>query len=421
MTRMHVAVLDEEIPFPLTSGKRIRSFQLLTRLAHDFRITLIVHRQQESGEQSLAEQAMADAGISVRVVDYRVPSKTGVSVYARVFANLFSPLPYSVSSHATSAMASVIKELGEQDPPDLWHAEWTPYARLLANRPEPWVVMAHNVESLIWQRLSEVETNPLKRWVLRDQWRKYHHFERWAYQKAHRAIAVSGEDARLMSTQFQVAHPEVVENGVDIHRFQPVEARDRDPFKILFLGSLDWRANTDGVRWMLETIWPSVREQESRAVLQIVGRKPSAELRKLIEQTPGCELHADVPDVRPFLEQAGMMAVPLRVGGGSRLKILEALATALPVISTQVGAEGLRIRHQEHLTIADDPRDFAEAILDTTAYHQLACRGAYRGRLLVEREYDWNQLALKLARIWNSQHFEVVNQMEESSNATSIH
>lgn len=413
MSRAHIAVLDEELPFPLTSGKRIRTFNLLSRLAAGHRITLLTHRQADPDEQAPAEQAMAEAGMAVRVVDRVVPPKSGVGFYARLFANQFSPLPYSVATHASPAMAGAITQLARQDPPDLWHAEWTPYARLLARRPEPWVVMAHNVESLIWQRSSEVETNPVKKWVLREQWRKFERFETWAYGSATRAVAVSADDARLMAARFGTADADVVDNGVDTRHFQPVEARDRDPFRILFLGSLDWRPNLDGVRWMLETIWPQVREQESRAVFQVVGRKPPRDLQTLIERTPGVELHADVPDVRPYLEQAGMMAVPLRIGGGSRLKILEALATALPVVTTRVGAEGLRLRHQEHLTVADDPTAFADAILDTTAYHQLACRMAQRGRMTVEREYDWDTLAERMARIWREcagvEHQEMVD------------
>lgn len=400
MLRPHIAVLDEEIPFPLTSGKRLRTFHLLSRLSQEFRITFVTHRQVEPSEQRIAEEAMRDAGIAVRVVDWAIPAKSGLKFYGRLLANQFSSLPYSVATHASSAMAREIQKLVREDRPDLWHAEWTPYARLLAVVKEPWVVMAHNVESLIWQRSAEVETQPFKKWVLSEQWRKFERFETWACRSASKTITVSNEDAKLMAERFGVGNTEVVDNGVDTKHIRPAEARDRDPFKVLFLGSLDWRPNLDGVRWMLEKIWPEVRRQESRAMFQVVGRKPPRDLQAVIEKTPGVELHADVPDVRPFLESAGMMAVPLRIGGGSRLKILEALAAALPVITTTVGVEGLRLRHQEHVTIADKPNDFAEAILDTTAYHQLACRMASRGRMTVEREYDWEMLAARLGGIW---------------------
>lgn len=411
MVRKHIVVVDEEIPFPLTSGKRIRTYQLLVRLADEFRLTLLVHQQQEPAEQAMAEEAMAEAGIHVRVVNHRVPAKSGLGLYARVFANLFSPLPYSVATHATKAMARAIDEIAQQDPPDLWHAEWTPYARLLAKRPEPWVVMAHNVESLIWERSAAVERHPIKRWLLRDQWKKYTEFERWIYQKTTRAIAVSAADEQLMQTQFGAERTAVVDNGVDTAHYQPQIARDRDPFRLLFLGSLDWRPNIDGVRWMLEAVWPLVRQQEVRATFQVVGRKPTAELRELIARSPGVELHADVPDVRPFLDHAGMMVVPLRIGGGSRLKILEALATALPVVTTRVGVEGLRLKHQQHLLIADEPMAMADAIFDTMAYYPLACHRASHGRHVIAREYDWGQLAKKLATIWH----ECANQVPQEA------
>jgi len=400
LTRLHVAILDEELPYPLTSGKRIRSFNLLTRLAKSHRVTYIAHRNADLDEVQTAAEALREHDIFPLVVDYQLPPKAGIGFYARLLRNVFSPLPYSVTTHSSHAMQRAIDRLVAADPPDLWHCEWTPYAQALRGRPGRWTVMAHNVESVIWQRMAEAEGNPLKRWFIRQQWKKFEQFETWAYRAATRTIAVSREDAERIERDFGAQAVDVVDNGVDTSYFTPDESVPRNPYRILFLGSLDWRPNLDAVRLLLDEIFPRVLAAEPRASLSLVGRKPPDRLHVEISKRPGVELHADVADVRPFLHRAGMLAVPLRIGGGSRLKILEALATGLPVITTGVGVEGLRLTHTEHCTVADGAEAFAVALLEAMRTPYLVREQATAGRARVLAEYDWSGLADRLDRVW---------------------
>jgi len=402
MSRLHVAVLDEELPFPLTSGKRIRTYNLLSRLAERHRITYLCHRNPDQDEAAQAEEALNDLGIRTIVVDRRVPAKRGISFAARLAANLLSPLPYSVATHESTQLRQAAAQLSFDDPPDLWHCEWTPYAQTLRQPlgPAPRVTMAHNVESLIWQRLWETETHPLKRWYIRKQFRKFERFERWAYSTFDCSIAVSEEDARLIRDRFGGKLVEVVDNGVDTAFFEPTAPNQRDPKRILFLGSLDWRPNLDAVKQLIEEIFPSVRAGEPGATLAIVGRKPPEWLHQCAKGQPGIEIHADVPDVRPFLAKAGLLAVPLRIGGGSRLKILEALAAGLPVVTTHIGAEGLHLEPQRHLSVANLPSEMARAILELMRYPEAAQCQTLRGRARILERYDWNGLADRLDDIW---------------------
>lgn len=400
MARLHVAVLDEELPFPLTSGKRIRSFHLLTRLAKSHRVTYVAHRNADSEEERLAAKVLREHDIVPVVVDYRVPPKSGVGFYGRLLGNLFSPLPYSVATHASRAMEIAIGKLAANDPPDMWHCEWTPYAQAMRGRPGRWVVMAHNVESVIWRRMAEAEANPLKSWFIRQQWKKFEAFERWAYSAATRTVAVSREDADRIEKQFGARDVAVVDNGVDTGFFKPDPDAVGDPHRVLFLGSLDWRPNQDAVRLLLDAIFPKVRTAEPRATLAVVGRKPPEWLRESVNRSPGVELHGDVPDVRPFLHSAGALAVPLRIGGGSRLKILEALTAGLPVVTTTVGVEGLRLAAGEHCTVADGVDTFAGALLDAVRRPGAAREQAARGRKRVLAEYDWDRLAGQLDQVW---------------------
>jgi polysaccharide biosynthesis protein PslH len=397
---MHVAIVDEELPYPLNSGKRIRTFQLVSRLARRHRITYICHRNADPREAMQAHSVLRDVGIETVVVDRSIPLKSGPFFFARLAGNLLSPLPYSVASHSSRTLRRAVLNLQSRTVVDLWQAEWTPYAaffRVLGNARR--LIMAHNVESQIWHRYYENETNLAKRWYIGHQWRKFERFERQAFHQVDRVVAVSPEDAASIREHFGVRYVDVVDNGVDTEYFQPLYS-GRVPGRILFLGSLDWRPNLDAVEQLLSRIFPAVRAQDPAARLFLVGRNPPDSLRQRVATTPGLELHADVPDVRPFLAQAAVMVVPLRIGGGSRLKILEAMAAGTPVVSTRIGAEGLKVEHGTHLTVVDGDDQMAGSIVGVLRNSAGAEAKARNARRLVEDRYCWETLAERLDQIW---------------------
>jgi glycosyltransferase involved in cell wall biosynthesis len=405
MRRPHVAVLDEELPYPLTSGKRIRTLNLLRHLAGRYRITYVARRNADADEVAPALRLFKDFGITAMIAAPPVPPKAGLGFYGRLAGNLFAPLPYSVATHAGADFRRAVNDLAARDSVDLWHCEWTPYAAALrdlraADAGLRWLVMAHNVESVIWHRYTETERQPLKRWYIRRQWRKWERFERTTASAASCTVAVSPDDARLFHCDFAARRVAVVDNGVDTTFFRPMPEVPRDPHRAVFVGSLDWRPNLDAVDILLNAIWPKVATAKPYAALSIVGRKPPDALRRRVEQMPGVELHADVPDVRPHLARSGLLAVPLRVGGGSRLKILEALATGLPVVSTRIGAEGLLLQPGIHLDVVSDVDRMADAILAAMNDPHRAQAQADAGRLRVLERYDWRPLAEKLADVW---------------------
>jgi len=407
MRSLRIAVLDEELPYPLTSGKRIRTFNLLARLAERHRITILCHRNAEPGEAEKALKVLQKLGIDTIMVPRVVPRKDGAAFYARLAGNLLSPLPFSVTTHTSPELVTAVQEFAAQNPVDVWHCEWTPYAQVLRRalgkrlRRVPWVVMAHNVESLIWKRYTETEENSVKRWYVRRQWAKFEKFERWAFAHAMWTVAVSEEDAALIrDTLDGTEQTEVVDNGVDTEFFRPQREVERDPYRMVFLGSLDWRPNQDGVRLLFDSIFPAVKAAEPRASLAIVGRNPPDWLRELAAPLPGVQVYGNVPDVRPFLATCGLTVVPLRVGGGSRLKILESLAMGTPVVSTRVGAEGLRLEAGEHLAVTADESGMADAILEMMGNPDAALDRADEAQRFVLREYDWAPLAEKLEEVW---------------------
>ncbi len=396
--QLHVVMIDEELPYPPVSGKRIRTLNLTRRLAERHRITYVCHRNSDPDEARLAADHFARLGIRTVVVDRAVPPRRGLGFYARLAANLFSSLPYSVSSHTSRPLCEALARLARQEAVDLWHVEWTPYAQALAGLPGRRLVMAHNVESVIWQRYHQTESNPLKRWYIGRQWQKYLRFERQALAAANLTVAVSELDADRFRHDLGVAGVDVVDNGVDTGYFQPA-GTPREPGTLLFLGSLEWRPNLDGARQLLEHVFPAVRRQVPDARLLLVGRNPPDWLCRAAA-APGVELHGNVPDVRPFLARAAVLVVPLRVGGGSRLKILEALATGTPVASTRVGAEGLALAAGRHLEVSEDIEGLAGSIVRLLGDPERARRQAEAGRAQVLSCYDWDRLAGRLEQLW---------------------
>jgi glycosyltransferase involved in cell wall biosynthesis len=394
---LNVAIVASELPYPLTAGNRIRTLNLALRLAARHRITIIAQRNDESAE---AMPFLREHGIETVLVDRVIPAKSGVGFYARLAMNLASPVPYSVASHSSLALRQAVRSHARWHRVDVWQIEAIMLTDALADLGRvPRVLITHNVESLIWQRYHENETRPLRRWYIKQQWRKFERFERRAFAAATRVVAVSEQDASLIRDRFGGRAVDVVDNGIDRRYYEAVRP-DPDPATILFLGSLDWRPNLDAVDLLLGRIFPAVRAAEPTARLFLVGRRPPPALIQRARQTPGVQLHADVPDVRPFLARGGVMVVPLRIGGGSRLKILEAAAAGLPVISTHVGAEGLEIVPGQHYIAADEPERLAEALVACIRDPRLARAMAQRSRALVLDRYDWDALAERLERVW---------------------
>jgi glycosyltransferase involved in cell wall biosynthesis len=398
---MDVAVVDGDVPYPASNGKRLRTLNLMLRLARRHRVTYITRCHGGPCEAERAGAFLRGRGVEPVLVDEPAPRKSGVGFYARLAANLLSPLPYSAAAFDSPRLRQAVQEHEARRKVDLWQFEWAPFMAMLR---EPGrarrLLMAPNVDSLLWQRHYETERRPLHRWYAGLQWRKFQRYERRMFAFADRVVTVSDADAAVARDRFGLARVEVVDNGVDLEYYGAARG-ERKPHQVLFLGSLDWRPNLDAVRLLLDDIFPAVVRQAPAARLCVVGRAPPAWLAERMRSLPWAELHADVPDVRPFLAESGVMAVPLRIGGGSRLKILEALACGLPVVSTRVGAEGLHLQDGRDLTLAE-PAEAAAALVECIRSPARARELAENGRRVVRQRYDWDVLADKLEAVWES-------------------
>ena len=398
---MKVAIVNEGLAYPPTAGNWLRTLNLMLPLAARHDITYVCRGTRDAKANANAKAFYAERGIRALISrDHPAPNR-GVKFYGRLAANLFSPYPYSIAAHRSAQVRRTIRDLAATEAIDLWQFETISYADTLAGTSSRTLVMAHNVESLIWKRLHETEASAPKRWYIGHQWRKYERFEARVLRAADCVVAVSAEDAALMRHRFGVRQTAVVDNGVDIAHFDGgATPAARDARQVLFLGSLEWRPNLDSVDRLLGEIMPAVRATEPGARLCIVGRNPPASLVRRVRDEPQVELHADVPDVRPWLARAGMLAVPLRIGGGSRLKILEAAAAGLPVVSTRIGCEGLTFVADRDLRVVESTSEMAAAIVALMRRPEDGAALARNARSVVDAYYDWSRLANRLEAVW---------------------
>ncbi len=248
----------------------------------------------------------------------------------------------------------------------------------------------HNVEAVIWERHAEQGRTPLHRWYFGLQARRMAAYEGQVCRTVRNVIAVSESDAHLMRTRYQVSKVSHVPTGVDIDFFRPTSSAPSRA-DLVFIGSMDWMPNIDGIQWFTDEIWPLILQQRPQTTLAIVGRKPVPAIQQLANR-PNITVTGTVPDVRPWLHGAGLSIVPLRIGGGTRLKIYESMAARVPVVSTTIGAEGLDHTAGENILIADSPQSFAQSSVSLLENKNLARALSEAAFRLVDENYSWQAI-----------------------------
>ncbi|HVP40129.1 MAG TPA: glycosyltransferase family 4 protein [Candidatus Saccharimonadales bacterium] len=393
---MRVLVLDEWLPVPPDSGKRLRSYELLRRLAGRHQLTWLAPARP--GPAAAAARARMEAdGFRVETVDLAVPGRGDAAFYLRAAASLFSREPYVVSRYHSARLTRRLEELHRAGPFDLLHVEWTPLA---ANLPRgwdrPWLGDAHNPEWRNWERHARVARAPHLRAFYALEARRMARYERATFRAAGLVLAVSEPEQREIEALGGRAR--CVDNGVDLERLRPGGGPEAPA--LLFTGALDWEANLDAVAHFTADLWPAVRAACPQLRFQVVGARPAPGWQARTAACPGVEVHATVPDIRPYFERAAVVVVPLRVGGGTRLKILEALAMEKAVVSTGVGAEGLALVEGEDYLRAETPAEWAAAVSRLMRDPALRRRLGASGRRRIEGRYGWDTLAAAVERAW---------------------
>lgn len=383
--------------WPANSGGRLRSYHILNELARQHEVTIVTTRRPDEDPRVLdAQLAHCEQIIQVPIDAPKHGSPGFIKALAQSW---FSELPVDLYKYRIPAMRREVGKLLRQGNFDVCIAD---FLTGMPNVPEgivgpdgapvPVVLFTHNVEHMIWQRLCTNERNPIKRLLLAIEWRKMRRYERLACQRADLTLTVSDTDKQLFEQMAPGLTAHAIPTGVDIDFFQPGAADAERPTQIVFSGSMDWFPNEDGMLWFIESMLPHIRARQGGIGVTIVGRNPSAKLRRIAEEN-GVHVTGTVDDVRPSVIEAAVYIVPLRVGGGTRLKIFEALAMGKAIVSTTVGAEGLPLEDGKHLVLADTPEAFARQVLQLIDDPELRARLGRAGRELVQARYSWQRVA----------------------------
>jgi glycosyltransferase involved in cell wall biosynthesis len=372
-----ILFLHKQILFPHDTGGKIRALNVLRHLARWHEVTYLCNLRR--GEERYLPEMRA-LNLRVEAVPGEAAPRGGARFYAGIAANLLSDRPFSIARNYDRAVRRRLARLLAEDHYDVLICD-CPQMALHARglRADANILFQHNVEAQILRRHAESSTGRLKSAYMRSQWRRMERFERDCGRWFDAVIAVSEPDRDAFRRDYGWPDVYAIDTAVDTEFF-PQAGPPADPNGVLFLGSLDWLPNEDGLKFFAGQVWPAVRAARPDAVFRIVGRNPSPGVRALADR-PGIELVGGVPDVRPHLAKAAVVVVPLLVGGGTRLKIFEAMASGRAVVSTTVGAEGLPVVHGKHFLRADKSEAFAEAVvrlLDDTGYRDRLAGDACR-------------------------------------------
>lgn len=373
---------------PTTRGGQIRSLEILRQLnkRHDVHYLALDDGRFPEGSARAGEYSGCHESIP-----HTAPPKRSLRFVGQLAKGLVSPLPVAVDRWRSEQMRTRIAELDRREAYDAIVCDFLFPGVNMPDMSRA-TLFQHNVEAAIWRRQAAHGRTPLHRAYFALQARRMEAFERDICRSARRVIAVSEADASLMEESYGLVKVPAVPTGVDIEYFATPPAA-RPEVDIVFVGSMDWMPNIDGSRWFVTEVLPLIRERVPSCSLAIVGRRPSPAVRAFAEADPLVHVTGTVPDVRPWLSGAKLSVVPLRIGGGTRLKIYEAMASRLAVVSTSVGAEGLDVSDGRTIRIADDPEAFAEAcveLLDDRSMRQGLADAAWS---VVSERYSWTAVA----------------------------
>ena len=393
---MKILWLKTELLHPVDKGGKIRTYHLLKQLKADHHITYLTLDDGSAPADAVA--SAAEYCHELIRIPHATRAKFSAGFYAELVLNLTSPLPYAIRKYKSEAMKRAIVEATSKQNFDVVICDFlAPAVNLPRDLETPVVLFQHNVESEIWRRHYEVQQHPAKRLYLHRQWRKMQRFEKDACRRVDSVIAVSDADARMMERDYGVTKVHDIPTGVDIDFFKPSNNVTPRPHSLVFTGSMDWLPNEDAMRYFIDDILPAVARKIPDIHLTIVGRNPYPSLLEVAQQNPALTVTGRVDDVRPYIENAVAFIVPIRIGGGTRLKIYEAMAMEKPVISTTIGAEGLPVRDGAELLIADDAESFAAAVVKVLSDSDYATQLGKSAAQLVRQNFGWPGVAAVFA------------------------
>jgi glycosyltransferase involved in cell wall biosynthesis len=399
---------------PVQNGGNIRTYHVLRYLSERHQLTFYSYyggTLDPDYERELQRQLPGAVAVCT--------GKRELSGAARGFdylAHVGAQPPYAVSRFADVRIQKQIQAWFREERFDVAVCDFLDAA---VNFPRtlniPSVLFQHNVESEIWRRHAATAANPAKKMMYRMEFGKMLRYERAAVRRFQHVIAVSENDRSLMTQWVDEDRVTVVPTGVDLAQYHPASSGDDQTAAplVTFVGAMDWEPNVDGVEYFCGEVWPAIKAQVPKARLRIVGRNPDRRVQRWATSSTGSsmngatgndgsiEITGRVPSVVEHLWESAVVVVPLRIGGGTRLKIYEAMATAKAVVSTTVGAEGLDVHNGRDIILADDPQSFAQAVIMLLRDPELRRRYEKAAAETAAR-YDWPAIGERFSEVLQS-------------------
>lgn len=380
---------------PLDSGGKLRTYNILRHLAATHELTYLSYYggdRDPQFEQEIVEQLPGAVSIHTGLQE-----DTALQRYTDYAKRLLWRAPYAVSKFTDPKVQHLLFKWLPERRFDVAVCDFLSatlnFPRSLAT---PSVLFQHNVESILWQRKAQFEPKMVERTISKLEYRKMARYEPVQVRRFHHVIAVSEADREGMSSMVDPSHISVVPTGVDLSKFRYDPAvRPAGPI-VVFTGSMDWEPNIDGVEYFCNEIWPKVLSRVPGARFQIVGRNPHARVQKLASSS--VEVTGTVPSVVDYLRNAAVFVIPLRIGGGTRIKIYEGMAMGKATVSTTIGAEGLGIQHGRDILLADDAQRFADDIVDLLS-DDVMRRKFEAAAAATAQKYDWSVITKEFVQV----------------------
>ncbi len=380
---------------PVDTGGKIRSYNILQRLMKDHELTLLSYyggRRDPEYEAALPQQFP-----QTQVVYTAAPDSDGLRGIVDYLYRLPRLEPYSVSKFTHPAVRKLIASQLSSGRFDVAVCDFlAPSLNFPENLPIPCLLFQHNVESALWRRMAATESHPLRKLSYTLESARMSRYERRTLGRFHHIVAVSENDRQQMLEMNPACEITVNPTGVDTQKFHVAPPSSASPPRIVFTGSMDWEPNIDAMEYFCGQIWPRILAEFPDAIFQIVGRTPFARVQRLASKS--VQVTGTVPSVTDYLRDATVVIVPLRIGGGTRLKIYEAMAMGKALVSTSIGAEGLSFQDGRDLMLADDASSFADAILLLLRDAQVR-RRFEQAAVQLAAQFDWSVVARQFGEI----------------------
>ena len=395
---MKILFLSQRFLFPLDTGGKIRTAKLLEQLKDQASVTLLSNVDPRVDGPYLEHVDRLCARFIP--VERSMATKTGVRYYLRACLQSARSLPISVLNDYSHTLRRELEAELRREDYDLAVCDFVQSAGLFRNvHDTPTLLLQHNTESVILKRHMQQARSPIAMLFWWQQWRKMFRYERAQCRRFDTVVAVSETDAVQHRNLYNLTTVSTISTGVDVDYDAALPESATVRGRLVFYGSMDWWPNHDAMLFFIQQILPIVRKSDANVSLLIVGRNPKPRMRRLAATTPGVTLTDFVEDIRPHVATAQVIVVPIRVGSGTRIKIYEGMAMSRAMVTTSIGAEGLDLHPGRDVVVADEPKAFAQAVIDLLQNEDRRRDSATRGRDRVVRAFSWQRSAREFLTI----------------------